>query len=168
MKRTISMAILALSVLLMAYTADLRLGLSYDLLSFQSTPTTIGTLGFDLDYFSPPSGNVSMGLGIGGRWFSKGFPMEDSTATYALELYSCAVYRGKISESVNLEILSRGGVSIPNMKLDKTGYFAEANVLFGVVFYGLDIRFGVGLRMYSFGEMGFSQIPLKLSLGKVF
>ena len=171
-KRISIVIALVLTVMVIAETADLRLDLSYDVLSLQATPVSVKTVGFDLDYFSPPQRNVSMGLGLGWKWLmpesTETALIDDTTPGNLFELYSAAVYRGRISESMGIEILSRGGVAVPDFKFDLTGYFAEVNVLFGVVFYGLDFRFGFGVKMYSFGDTSLTQIPIKLSVGKVF
>jgi len=168
MKKSI-LLLLAIPVLALSKGLFLVGSLSYDLASIEGSP--VRTLGADLDLLWPSSGDVSMGLGLAFKLFQYTEPasfLKDPPPSYTFEIYSVASYSGAMGKEITLSIDSKGGISIPDLDLSISGYFAQVSFCVSMQVLGLDLGIGAGLKMYSFGSLVLSLVPIELRLGKVF
>ncbi len=165
MKRIFVIAAMVLGILV--FGIEFKLGFSYESFTLSSTPNLgLSFYGPEIDVFTSSGKDVSMGLGLGLKFTSSSTDTEISP--YTLEIFSSSVYKGRLTRSMRIEVHSKGGASIPNMKFENTGFFAEVSILFYLNFYGWDFGFGGGIKSYSFESYSATYIPLKMFVGKVF
>ncbi len=138
-----------------------------DMFTFDATPSSdVSMYGIQMDLVFESPGNVRMGFGVEYHFVSADASFLGMNFDQSVGIYAVGVYRSELTSSLDLLVISRGGISLPNFDLSTMGYFTEVSVS---MVYPLGekwfVSFGGSLKSYSFGEPYVSFIPVKLGIG---
>ncbi len=166
MKKAAVFVILAISIVALGASVRFDGMFDADYFVLDATPASdIHFYGVQIDVLLISPGNVQMGFGFGYSVVEGGEKFFGRTVDHTVDFYSVASYRTELSSVLDILIVSRGGISVPNHDFSLSGYFVEVTAEIAYFMGSFHIFGGVSMKSYAFPDSSVTFIPIKVGVG---